>query len=76
MHARALLLLLALPISACVGTDTDADTTAAAADTMTRAQRDSAIARSKLPGAKAVGKAQATSDAASRRAAQLDSLQQ
>ncbi len=41
---------------------------------MTERQRDSAIAKSRLPGAGAVGAALAGSDSAAARAARLDSL--
>lgn len=46
----------------------------AAADTLTRRQRDSVIADSKLPGAGAVGRAREAADRASARARMEDSL--
>lgn len=44
------------------------------ASRLTEAQRDSAIARSSLPGASTVGRALALSGKSERRAAQMDSL--
>jgi hypothetical protein len=44
------------------------------APAMSERQRDSAIARSRLPGAGTVGRALAASDTASARAARVDSL--
>lgn len=44
------------------------------APAMSERQRDSAIAKSQLPGAGTVGKALAASDSASARAARIDSL--
>ena len=47
----------------------------APASRLTEAQRDTAIARSQLPGAAAVGRALALSGAETRRAAQMDTAQ-
>ena len=67
-----LLMLLVLTASACSGTaDQDAG---AAADTLTRAQRDSVIGASSLPGARSVQRAINTRDTANARAAAMDSL--
>lgn len=65
-------LLLLLCASACTATgDEDA---AAAADTLTRAQRDSMIGASSLPGARGVQRAIDVRDTANARNAAMDSL--
>ena len=69
---RKLFLLLAFTASACSGAaDRDAD---AATDTLTRAQRDSVIGASALPGARSVQRANDTRDTANARATAMDSL--
>jgi hypothetical protein len=45
------------------------------ADTLSQAQRDSAVARSGLPGARGVSRAQDISATAKERAAQMDSIE-
>jgi hypothetical protein len=65
-------LLLLLCASACTATgDEDA---ASAADTLTRAQRDSMIGASSLPGARGVQRAIDARDTANARNAAMDSL--
>ena len=67
-----MLLLLALTAAACTGT---AEQEAGApADTLTRAQRDSVIGASSLPGARSVQRAIDTRDTANARATAMDSL--
>ena len=70
-----LALALTLLLAAC-GSGREEAAAGAAGDTLSREQRDSVLAESKLPGAGAVGAARETSKAASQRASQLDSLQQ
>ncbi|MGH7477591.1 MAG: hypothetical protein ACRELD_15090 [Longimicrobiales bacterium] len=60
-----------LLLLACTGSDTDPATDA---DTLTRAQRDSIIGASPLPGAAGVRRALEAQDAAADRAAALDSI--
>lgn len=65
--------VLALAVVAgCSGEQSSADDVPA--DTITQRQRDSAIGASKLPGAQGVRGALEASDAASSRAATIDSL--
>ena len=73
MRRRTLLLGAVLTISlvGCAKDDT-ADTRS----TMTERQKDSLIARSPIPGAKAVNKAMTTADSASARMSRIDSAQQ
>lgn len=64
--------LLALLFAACSGaSDQEAG---AASDTLTRAQRDSIIGASSLPGARSVQRAIDTRDSANARNAAMDSL--
>jgi hypothetical protein len=71
---NAILLMLGTLVAGCApGGSPDAATRA---DTVTQGARDSAVARSGLPGAGAVGRAQDAASAAQERAARLDSLQQ
>lgn len=65
------ILTLALLVG-CSGEQESADSVPA--DTITQRQRDSAIGASKLPGAQGVRGALEASDAASSRAARIDSL--
>jgi len=66
------MLLLLLCATACSATgDEDAP---AAVDTLTRAQRDSVIGASSLPGARSVQRAIDTRDTANARNAAMDSL--
>lgn len=69
------LLIAALPAcsSGGAGSDAAADDSVAA-DSLTRRQKDSAVAESGLPGARGVEGAMDASDAARERAARLDSL--
>ena len=71
LHAIATLTLFGL--FACAGCSGHA-TTDYTASRLTESQRDSAIARSSLPGASTVGRALALSGKSERRAAQMDSL--
>ena len=64
-----LALLASLLIAGCAGHSS----TPKPASTLTEAQRDSAIARSSLPGAETVGRALALSGKEMRHAAQVDS---
>ena len=66
----ALAACLVLGAAACGRPDGDT----ARRDTLTRRQRDSAIAASRLPGAGGVGRALSAQDSAARRSARLDSL--
>jgi hypothetical protein len=73
MKTRLKLPALLFLVSACSGAgDQDATTTQ---DTLTRAQRDSIIGASSLPGARSVQRAIDTRDSANARAAAMDSLQ-
>jgi hypothetical protein len=74
MYARLLLTLGALVLVACSAGDEPAG--GAGPEAMTQGARDSAVARSGLPGARAVGRAQDAAGAAQERAARMDSLQQ
>jgi hypothetical protein len=72
MRKRGLLLCtLALTLAACATDDTD-DSRAA----LTQREKDSILAGSQIPGAKAVKKTLTTADSAAARAARLDSAQQ
>jgi len=62
--------VMILALAAC-SKRSDADR---ARPAMSERQRDSSIAKSRLPGAGTVGKALAASDSASARAARIDSL--
>ncbi|HEX2168464.1 MAG TPA: hypothetical protein VHG09_14615 [Longimicrobiales bacterium] len=70
---RRLPLVLLVVLSAACSAPAD-DDTAAAPDTLTRAQRDSVIGASSLPGARSVQRAIDTRDSASARNAAIDSL--
>lgn len=73
MSTRAkIIVLMLLAGTGCSGGAGDRD--AAPADTLTRAQRDSVIGASKLPGARGVQRALDTRDSASARNAAMDSL--
>lgn len=73
MKTRPMLPVLLFLVSACSGAgDQDATT---AQDTLTRAQRDSIIGASSLPGSRSVQRAIDTRDSANARAAAMDSLQ-
>ncbi len=63
-------LLLALALAACGGGSADET----AAEERTRAQKDSAVAESGLPGSRAVGKAMDAASAAAERAERHDSI--
>jgi hypothetical protein len=65
-------ILAAVVLASCSGKEKDG-AAAAAADTLTRRQRDSILANSKIPGAGAVGRAMGTADAASARTRAADS---
>jgi len=72
MISRLKVLALALLATACSGAgDQDATT---AQDTLTRAQRDSIIGASSLPGARSVQRAIDARDSANARTGALDSL--
>lgn len=61
----------ALALAACGGGEADAET---AADTLTRAQKDSIIAELPIPGAGAVGRALDARDAANARTEAHDTI--
>jgi hypothetical protein len=71
--AVALLTSVAVLTAGCSGAEPD-DTAAAPADTITQSARDSAVARSGLPGARGINRAQDAAAAAAERAAQIDTL--
>lgn len=71
MMPRLKVLALALLATACSPGDQEATT---AQDTLTRAQRDSIIGASSLPGARSVQRAIDTRDSANARASALDSM--
>lgn len=71
MMTRLKVLALALLATACSAGDQDATT---AQDTLTRAQRDSIIGASSLPGARSVQRAIDTRDSANARGTAMDSL--
>jgi hypothetical protein len=73
MRKRALLLgaVLSFSFVGCAKDDT-----ADARSKMTEREKDSLIARSPIPGAKAVGKAMTTADSATARMSRIDSAQQ
>ena len=66
--------LLALLASLLIGGCAGHSSTPRPSSTLTEAQRDSAIARSSLPGAETVGRALALSGTEVRHAAQVDSV--
>jgi hypothetical protein len=68
LRRRFQLLMAVLVLAACGNSDADT------ADTLTQRQRDSIVAESKLPGARAVQGALRATDAAAARAATLDSI--
>jgi hypothetical protein len=69
---RTGLVLLAIVLSACAAPEQAGNNR----DTMTQRQKDSVLAQSGLPGARAVGMAQAQADSAKARQAKLDSASQ
>ena len=71
---RSILKLVTLIILAASCSGGSAGDNAAAADTLTRAQRDSVIGASKLPGARGVQRAIEVRDSAAARNAAMDSL--
>lgn len=76
MRHASLVSVLVLTIAALAACSSgDADGGAAAGDSLTRAERDTAIAESRLPGARGVEGAMDASDAARERAARVDSLE-
>lgn len=68
---RTLLAAVVILAAACAPAD---ETRANNRDTMTQRQRDSVLAQSGLPNARAVGKALSAADSARARNAQLDSI--
>jgi hypothetical protein len=73
MLKRGLLIggaLLAVSLAGCAKEDKDARAT------MTEREKDSLIARSPIPGAKAVGKSMTVADSATARMNRIDSAQQ
>ena len=68
---QVLPLLLTLAATACGGSQSK---TAESPDTLTRRQRDSIIANSRIPGAKGVGAAMRAADATSRGINAADSV--
>jgi hypothetical protein len=73
MREPFLLMLSALVLAGCASEE-GKGTAATARDTVSQATRDSAVARSGLPGARGVGRAQDAARAAQERATQLDSI--
>jgi len=72
MKKRLMVMLLATAVAACGGdSDDDAQT---AADTLTRAQKDSIVADLPVPGAGAVGAAMRARDQANERTDTHDSI--
>ena len=71
---RCLGVVLATAVLASCSGGGEEESAAAAADTLTRRERDSVIANSKIPGASAVGRAMGAADAASARARMEDSV--
>lgn len=71
-RASAALVLLIAVLPACTSGGAGGD--GASGDSLTRRQKDSAVAESGLPGAQGVGAAMEASDAARERAARIDSL--
>jgi hypothetical protein len=72
MHGQIRTFVLAMFIVGCDGSDPDAG--AATADVLTRAQRDSIIGASALPGAGGVRGALQVADTAAARQSTVDSL--
>jgi hypothetical protein len=73
MSTRGLVIgsaILSLALVACAKDDTQQTTT------RTEREKDSLIARSPIPGAKAVGKAMSVADSAAARGARIDTAQQ
>ena len=70
----SMMVLLALLVSLAVAGCAGHSSTPKPASTLTEAQRDSAIARSSLPGAETVGKALTLSGKEEKHAAQVDSM--
>jgi len=68
---RALIVALVLLSVAACGSD---NKQAVNRDTLTERQKDSILARSRIPNAKAVGRAMTTADSASARALRIDSV--
>ncbi|MDH3269959.1 MAG: hypothetical protein OEN56_01425 [Gemmatimonadota bacterium] len=71
MRTRLVFLVAALVVAGCGG---DSDDEATAADTLTRAQKDSIIADMPIPGAGAVGAAMRSRDAANARTEAHDTI--
>ena len=70
MRTLSMCLLALFSIAGCAGHSS----TPKPVSTLTEAQRDSAIARSSLPGASTVGRAHELSGQGARHSAQMDSL--
>ncbi|HSJ05509.1 MAG TPA: hypothetical protein VK936_02330 [Longimicrobiales bacterium] len=73
MRRGLMIAAVALALAACSGGGTD-EPGALRTDTITQGARDSAVARSGLPGAAAVGRAQDAAATARERAAGMDSI--
>ena len=73
LAGRRLVVVVSVALASC-GPQGSERAEGARSDTVTQAQRDSAVARSGLPGARGVTRAQDVSSAAEQRAAQLDSI--
>ncbi|MBR9988991.1 MAG: hypothetical protein KFH98_04500 [Gemmatimonadetes bacterium] len=71
---RTILVVFVLAALAGACADGDPEAAATPADTLTRAQRDSIIGASSLPGARSVQRAIDTRDSANARGAAMDSL--
>ena len=74
MRNGLVILVLCSCVIAC-GAPAAEDAGDAAADTISRGARDSAIARSRIPNARAVGKAQDAAQTSQQRTSTLDSMQ-
>jgi hypothetical protein len=66
--------VLAVALVVACGGNAAPQQSAAAKDTLTQRQRDSAIGASKLPGAKGIGAAQRAADSLNAQNARLDSI--
>ena len=73
MTKRLLPLICSVLLAGCGGGDQAG--AGSAADTLSRAERDSILGESSVPGGSAVGRALEASDIATERAAQMDTIE-
>jgi hypothetical protein len=73
MKARSLTILLCT-LAACRGSDGGGSQQAVNRDTLTQRQKDSILAKSKIPGARAVGNAMTAADSTSARIRQANAV--